>query len=286
MPFLTLEVIATLADARAYASEVARDEAFTVALLFRPRREAEGLWLQLRGVQGVDDVAGVLMRHGFKGGPGVDDGLDLIEPVHATDQAAERARDYLRRRIAAVIEELGQGAVREERGDAEVYERGDLDSLPRDAGPVSGADPEGRISITFLFRGSDRQVRAASELATRSAAELHARRRSRARSDVRRVLDELEKSRPSDYDWRDEFACELCRSWTGTLPVPIDAVEQLVREKLPDLTEARVSRACYLCVDAEGNGHHIPTTMLEWSGGSYQWFPELPPDHLEPRARD
>lgn len=65
-------------------------------------------------------------------------------------------------------------------------------------------------------------------------------------------------------------------------PLQVAVVERVVRELLPDPDGARAFRACYLCTDGEGKRWHIPATMLEWPGGHYQWFPELPPGHRSP----
>ena len=91
------------------------------------------------------------------------------------------------------------------------------------------------------------------------------------------TLDQGQGARDAFDNWREEFACEECRAWTGKPPIPIYAVEQEVREELGS-TEFKLSHACYLCVDADGNHHHIPTTVLEWPGGRHQWIPELPPE--------
>jgi hypothetical protein len=80
------------------------------------------------------------------------------------------------------------------------------------------------------------------------------------------------------HDWREEFECAECRAWTGKPPVPIYGVEEEVREELGPI-EFKLSHACYLCVDADGNHYHVPTTVLEWPGGRHQWIPELPPGH-------
>ena len=78
------------------------------------------------------------------------------------------------------------------------------------------------------------------------------------------------------FDWREEFECEECRAWPGNPPPPIVVVEEQVRKTL-ELTQFEVSHACFLCLDADGNPHHIPTTVLEWPDGRHQWIPELPP---------
>jgi hypothetical protein len=96
------------------------------------------------------------------------------------------------------------------------------------------------------------------------------------------VIPMEERSSPAaDGDWRDEFECETCRAWTGKPPLALAIVEASFRERFPGVP-FRVSHACHLRTDGEGNRHHIPTTVIEIGGrieegGSYhQWIPELP----------
>ena len=102
--------------------------------------------------------------------------------------------------------------------------------------------------------------------------------------EVIRTMSEFEDgardAAPEDQaDWREEFKCAKCRAWTATPPLRFEDVRRALHEAAPELTEYRLSHACYLCHDADGRPQHVPTTIFEGYGRFYQWFPQLPEGH-------
>ncbi len=272
--FLVVLTTMSLAEARDCIREMARDETYTAAMIFREREEGEGIAFKL-WLPHPEGLTAALARHGFKGGPGYGEAMVVIEPVTATGAEAELARADLRRRMRKLIAEVELGGVTEYRGDAEVYERDGLQPPPHEP----PEEVPSQLLLSFVLRGEEAAVDAAAQRVAALANEVSARARSRrwraALEAVGRVSAELEES--GEYEWRDELGCDKCLEWTGKRPVPVAAVEAMIRELgLPD---AEAGHACYVGKEADGEWHHIPITVLNWEEGRYQWFPELPPGH-------
>jgi hypothetical protein len=278
--FLAVITTMSLAEARDCIREMARDETYTAAMIFRERPEGEGLAFKL-WLPHTEELRPALTRHGLNGGPAYGEALVVVEPVRATGAEAELAREDLRRRMRLVTEEVEVGAVTEYRGDAEVYERDGLQPPPHEPPEEVPA----QLLLSFVLRGEEAAVDAATQRVTALANEVSARARARrwrlALEAVARRQAELEAA--GEYDWRDELDCDECRAWTGKRPVPVAAVQAMIREL--GLEDAEAGHACHMGKGDDGEWHHIPITVLNWEEGRYQWFPELPPGHRPYGAR-